>query len=325
MTLRMILIVADLASSADFESQLPNRAAIAQTQQVAWKCEYALDTTGERSFHGSWPDNLIPFEFEPDITATERQQMLEAMDLWGTETGAMFVHRNGEQNYIRIGRNCREAVSSYSSGQLSIWSGYVPAGCPDPCNGPCSGTHWNNQRVLAHELGHALGWAHEQERPDRDNYVTINSENITAGDLDQFEIATNSQTFGHPYDYGSIMHYGACTFSDCSDCSPNDPNCRTITTHDPSWQDDIGHANSPSFWDLADVRVPYGPRIARYVAVSGTGNGSLAHPMGSISGALAEIPPHGVVILHHGEYNQAGLYSTPSTWRTHAGGSAVVH
>lgn len=60
-------------------------------------------------------------------------------------------------------------------------------------------------------LGHALGFWHEQSRYDRDNYIRILSENIQDGMEGQFskESQRDFQTFGYPYDLGSVMHYGS--------------------------------------------------------------------------------------------------------------------
>ncbi len=69
--------------------------------------------------------------------------------------------------------------------------------------GTC-GTH----SVALHEIGHAIGFWHEQSRPDRNNYVTVNWNNIAAGKKSQFEIRHYVDYQGEKYDYASVMHYG---------------------------------------------------------------------------------------------------------------------
>ena len=63
---------------------------------------------------------------------------------------------------------------------------------------------------MVHELLHAIGAFHEQSRPDRDNYVIVNSDNVIPGTLQNFRRFTSSviNTFGVGYDYSSVMHYG---------------------------------------------------------------------------------------------------------------------
>ena len=76
--------------------------------------------------------------------------------------------------------------------------------------------------IAMHELLHALGFAHEQTRPDRDRYVKIYQENIISGNSmhlfgklnesrfffsgqeHNFQRYTTSEinTLGEAYDYG---------------------------------------------------------------------------------------------------------------------------
>ena len=61
--------------------------------------------------------------------------------------------------------------------------------------------------IAVHEIGHALGFFHEQSRPDRDKYVTIHQQNIIRGYEKQFQKETNVDSLGVTYDFNSIMHY----------------------------------------------------------------------------------------------------------------------
>merc|ERR1719184_495798 len=66
--------------------------------------------------------------------------------------------------------------------------------------------------TVMHELMHALGFHHEHNRPDRDDYITVHSledGGMTRGTEINFEILSVEyvDTLGTKYDYCSIMHY----------------------------------------------------------------------------------------------------------------------
>lgn len=63
---------------------------------------------------------------------------------------------------------------------------------------------------IAHEIGHVLGFYHEQSRPDRDEHVSVHMENVTPKFQYNFKKYGTSQVrTDEPYDIGSVMHYGS--------------------------------------------------------------------------------------------------------------------
>jgi hypothetical protein len=62
-----------------------------------------------------------------------------------------------------------------------------------------------------HEFIHAIGFTHEQNRPDRDSYVDVKYKNIIGGDSNgNFRKRTSDWlTYDIPYDGKSVMHYKA--------------------------------------------------------------------------------------------------------------------
>lgn len=69
--------------------------------------------------------------------------------------------------------------------------------------------------TVLHELSHAAGFMHEQNREERDGFVSIRYGNIEADKRKNFEKAKSGEAtgFGVGYDYGSVMHYSAVAFS----------------------------------------------------------------------------------------------------------------
>uniref|UniRef100_A0A914ECV9 Metalloendopeptidase n=1 Tax=Acrobeloides nanus TaxID=290746 RepID=A0A914ECV9_9BILA len=61
---------------------------------------------------------------------------------------------------------------------------------------------------------HAIGIEHEHQRPDRDTYIRILSNNVEPGQMINFEKIPYDEVnlHGIPYDYRSIMHYDGSAF-----------------------------------------------------------------------------------------------------------------
>ncbi|KAJ8397659.1 hypothetical protein AAFF_G00436580 [Aldrovandia affinis] len=103
-----------------------------------------------------------------------------------------------------------------------------------------------------HELLHALGFYHEQSRPDRDDYVDIWFDQVLPGFEHNFgkyddSFITDQNT---PYDYESIMHYGPYSFN-------KDSRYPTITAKDPELTKALGQYNDFSSLDLLRLNRMY--------------------------------------------------------------------
>ncbi|KAJ9441757.1 Zinc metalloproteinase nas-13 [Diplonema papillatum] len=65
-----------------------------------------------------------------------------------------------------------------------------------------------SRAAVVHEICHSLGLLHEQSRFDRDEYITVNENNVIPMFLSNFKMVASGRDLGE-YDYGSLMHYGS--------------------------------------------------------------------------------------------------------------------
>jgi len=107
--------------------------------------------------------------------------------------------------------------------------------------------------TAVHELGHALGMAHEQSRPDRDKYVRIDHSNIKRGRERNFAITPQAGTH-LDYDYLSVMHYDSFAFAK----DRKKPTIYAVKEHGRrNPQQDIGQRMGLSKYDVDQVVLAY--------------------------------------------------------------------
>lgn len=190
---------------------------------------------GHRNSRNPWKDNIVPYSLNSYLMRTGRQyrrnerlrkQVEDAIKLWADGTGLTFKDVTSENSpsdrrMIRFQRS-KDGTCSWNtkSGIADILGGCV-----------------------RHEIGHALGLAHEHTRSDRDDFVTVNRENIDNDHCSQFKPSTLSSRHIGAYDFASIMHY-----------SPDEFSCNrklTLTTVPPNR---INRTNTISAGDFQAVR-----------------------------------------------------------------------
>lgn len=200
-----------------------------------------LQAPGPRSFRGNlWPGGVVPYAFDTNVNQSEQSAVLAAMQEWENVAPITFVPWTGQNDRILI----RDANSNSSfvgriGGQQTI-----------------NIFNFNVRMIIAHELCHALGFFHTQSRPDRNTFVTIQTANVVPGALNNFSIASGSNTFGLPYDFLSIMHYGDFDFS---------ANGQPTIICNPGFtqfQSQIGQRSALSQGDINMMQAAYGPILA---------------------------------------------------------------
>ncbi|XP_041972189.1 zinc metalloproteinase nas-13-like [Aricia agestis] len=150
-----------------------------------------------------WPNGHIPYKIGGRFSSAQREIIMKAIADYHRLTCLRFVPYNGQQDYIVItGEN------------TGCWSSVGRIGGRQEVNLQIPGCVSKKGTVL-HELLHAVGFFHEQSRPERDDFVTINYNNIKFGAENNFKKADPKEVDGYKvsYDYNSVMHYSEYAFS----------------------------------------------------------------------------------------------------------------
>merc|ERR1712038_1290619 len=180
-----------------------------------------------------WPNGILYYTIDAAFSDSERAVIASGFTHVEENSCIRFVARTDQHDYVDIipgGGGCYAQIP-YRTGRGRMEIGLQQNGCV-------------YLKVVVHELLHSLGFMHEMNRPDRDDYVSMVWSNIQANGASQFFkdawVGTDETTLpaecpysgqpdgadystcysgwkvdacGMAYDYNSIMHYGLTSFA----------------------------------------------------------------------------------------------------------------
>lgn len=145
-----------------------------------------------------WRGGEIPFHIQGDLPAPERVSQAIAMF---EGTSVRFTPQNGERDVLVFEPGEKECLSyvGRQGGNQPIW-------LSDQCA----------PEDIAHEIMHALGFVHEQNRADRDDYITVLPNNIEEDEIHNFEklpVEFMKVSGLAAFDFHSLMIYPVWMFA----------------------------------------------------------------------------------------------------------------
>lgn len=186
-----------------------------------------------------WPQGIIPFDIAPKFDPKYKNIILQAMEEYHKHTCIRFVRRTAaHKDYIH-----------FTSTETGCWSSVGRIGGRQELNLQVPGCTTLIGTCI-HEMMHAVGFMHEQNRHERDGWIVVNSPNIRTGYESNFDkmSANKIDALGVPYDYGSVMHYGLYAFS---------KNEKPTMTPTKKTNSDIGQRRAFSKLDIEKINKMY--------------------------------------------------------------------
>ncbi len=154
---------------------------------------------------GGWDYGVVPVEFDASVTPTQRAMFMRICQAWGRNAPISCIERTSQSGFLSVQKQSSASVPStcFSTvGQFRRLTRVV-INLGDNC--------WADS-VVFHELGHALGFQHEHQRPDRDTYLSVNLDVVPENARYAFALLNLRDPLG-PYDFLSVMHYSSGAFS----------------------------------------------------------------------------------------------------------------
>lgn len=136
-----------------------------------------------------WPGGLVPYQFDASLAPGQTNTLRHGLLEWTLAANLTFVPRSNQTRYLLL---------KYDPHGPNRVSGANPLVVE---------VNRLSRAQVAHEVGHALGFNHENIRPDQATRLLVLTNNIQPGQLGWF-IPDPTGVMHGGYDFESVMHLG---------------------------------------------------------------------------------------------------------------------
>jgi hypothetical protein len=176
-----------------------------------------------------WENNIIPYFFEDSVSTEDMDLIKSQLILIEENTCLQFSAKPKEdvpRHHLKIAVNqtqCNDDDGKMRlSGRVDEDDGAaVMTSSFTLTDGECGQNEYKVKGMILHMLFLAFGASYMHRRPDRDQYVQINTDCIPDKNLKAFEINTTTtwMAMSVPYTCDSLMHYRNDSGTKCSEDS----------------------------------------------------------------------------------------------------------